>query len=125
MALRSLILFFIGCSIATAQVNWMTMDQALTAQKSNPKNIIVDVYTTWCGPCKLLDKNTFGNPEVSAFINENYYPVKFNAEGKELVNYNGNQFENPQYDPNRTGRNARHQVYGLSRHYGLSNSCFF
>ena len=54
MALRSLFVFFIGCSIATAQVNWMTMDEALAAQKSNPKSIIVDVYTTWCGPCKAL-----------------------------------------------------------------------
>ncbi|MGB2233736.1 MAG: thioredoxin family protein, partial [Flavobacteriaceae bacterium] len=106
MGLRSLILFFIGCTISSAQVNWMTMDEALAAQKSNPKKIIVDVYTSWCGPCKLLDKNTFGNAEVSAFINQNYYPVKFNAEGKEEVNYNGNRFENPRYDPNRKGRNA-------------------
>ena len=125
MALRSVILFFIGSSIATAQVNWMTMDEALAAQKSNPKNIIVDVYTTWCGPCKLLDKNTFGNPEVSAFINENYYPVKFNAEGKELVNYNGNQFENPQYDPNRTGRNARHQFTAYLGITGYPTVAFF
>ena len=109
MGLRSLILFFIGCSITSAQVNWMTINDALAAQKLKPKKIIIDVYTTWCGPCKLLDKNTFGNSEVSNFINSNYYPVKFNAEGKELVNYNGNQFENPQYDPNRKGRNARHQ----------------
>ncbi|GIR81662.1 MAG: hypothetical protein CM15mP83_3880 [Flavobacteriaceae bacterium] len=31
---------------------------------------------------------------MSAFINQNYYPVKFNAEGKEEVNFNGNRFEN-------------------------------
>ena len=109
MGLRSLILFFIGCTISSAQVNWMTMDEALAAQKSKPKKIIVDVYTSWCGPCKLLDKNTFGNAEISSFINQNYYPVKFNAEGKEEVNFNGNRFENPRYDPNRKGRNARHQ----------------
>ena len=94
MGLRSLILFLIGCSVTSAQVNWMTFNEALAAQKSNPKKIVIDVYTTWCGQCKLLDKNTFGNPEVSAFINANYYPVKFNAEGKELVSYNGNQFNN-------------------------------
>ena len=77
MGFRSLILFFIGSTISSAQVNWMTMDEALAAQKLNPKKIIVDVYTSWCGPCKLLDKNTFGNAEVSAFINQNFYPVKF------------------------------------------------
>ena len=61
----------------------MTMDEALAAQKIKAQKIIVDVYTSWCGPCKLLDKNTFGNAEISSFINQNYYPVKFNAEGRE------------------------------------------
>ena len=88
----------------------MTMDEALAAQKSNPKKIIVDVYTSWCGPCKLLDKNTFGNAEVSAFINQNYYPVKFNAEGKEEVNFNGNRFEN-HIDMTQT---EREEMLGIS-----------
>ena len=125
MGLRSLILFFIGCTISSAQVNWMTMDEALAAQKSNPKKIIVDVYTSWCGPCKLLDKNTFGNAEISAFINQNYYPVKFNAEGKEEVNFNGNRFENPRYDPNRKGRNARHQFTAYLGITGYPTVAFF
>lgn len=125
MGLRSLILFLIGYSVTSAQVNWMTLNEALAAQKSNPKKIVIDVYTTWCGPCKLLDKNTFGNPEVSAFINANYYPVKFNAEGKELVSYNGNQFNNPQYDPNRKGRNARHQFTAYLGITGYPTVAFF
>ena len=125
MGFRSLILFFIGCTISSAQVNWMTMDEALTAQRSNPKKIIVDFYTSWCGPCKLLDKNTFGNPEVSTFINQNYYPVKFNAEGKEEVNFNGTRFENPRYDPNRKGRNARHQFTAYLGITGYPTVAFF
>ena len=125
MGLSSLILFFIGCTISFAQVKWMTMDEALAAQKSNPKKIIVDVYTSWCGPCKLLDKNTFGNADVGAFINQNYYPVKFNAEGKEEVNFNGNRFKNPRYDPNRKGRNARHQFTAYLGITGYPTVAFF
>ena len=33
-----------------SQVNWMTMNQALDAQKKNPKKILVEFYANWCGP---------------------------------------------------------------------------
>ena len=49
------------CSLGTfaQQIEWMSLSEALEAQKKEPKKIIMDVYTKWCGPCKLLDKNTF------------------------------------------------------------------
>ena len=102
------ILLFFSLSVS-GQVKWMSLDEALAAQQKAPKKILMDVYTNWCGPCKLLDKNTFGNPDVSAYINENYYAVKFNAEGNQTINYLGYVFTNPSYNPNRSGRNARHQ----------------
>ena len=40
-----------------SKINWMTMNEALEAQKETPKNIIMDAYTDWCGPCKMIDKN--------------------------------------------------------------------
>jgi len=94
---------------ATAQVNWMTMNEALAAIEKEPRKIIVDAYTDWCGPCKLLDKNTFQNKKVAAFINKNYYAVKFNAEGTEEVRYLDNVYTNPRYDPNRGSRNSQHE----------------
>ena len=87
----------------------MTLGDALEAQRENPKKIIVDVYTDWCGPCKLMDKKTFQNRDVATYISKYYYAVKFNAEGQEKINYYGNTFTNPDYDPNRNGRNSTHQ----------------
>ena len=58
------------------------------------------------GPCKLMDKKTFQNRDVAAYISEHYYAVKFNAEGQETSLF-GNTFTNPNYDPNRKGRNQR------------------
>ena len=37
-----------------AKINWMSLEEAVAAQSVAPKKIIMDVYTTWCGPCKSL-----------------------------------------------------------------------
>ncbi|KAA3635802.1 MAG: DUF255 domain-containing protein, partial [Bacteroidetes bacterium] len=40
--------------------------------------------------CKKMDKTTFSDPKVAAYLNKNFYPVKFNAEQKESINYKNN-----------------------------------
>lgn len=101
---------FMGTFISSAQeIKWLTVDEALAAQKKNPKPIFMDVYTDWCGPCKMLDKNTFADPEFAKYVSANYYAVKFNAEGNSTVNYKGKSYKNPGFDPVRKGRNAVHE----------------
>lgn len=95
-------------AVNSQQINWMTMDEALAAQKENPKKIFMDVYTTWCGPCKMLDKNTFSDKSVIEYVNKNYYAVKFNAEGNEPVTYQDFTYTNPRYQEGRKGRNSQH-----------------
>ncbi len=92
------------------EIKWMPFNEALAAQKKNAKPIFVDVYTDWCGPCKMLDKNTFSDPKFVEFINKNYYAVKFNAEGNEEITFQGKKFTNPSFDRNRKGRNATHEL---------------
>ena len=47
------------------------------------------------GHVNLLDKNTFQNKKVADFINKNYYAVKFNAEGNEVINFDDREFFKP------------------------------
>ncbi len=42
--------------------------------------MFVDIYATWCGPCKLLKKNTFSDPGVGAFFNKNFVNVSVDGE---------------------------------------------
>ncbi len=70
------------------QVNWLTWEEAQARNKKEPRKFIVDVYTQWCGWCKKMDKETFDNPDISKYINKNFYPVKFDAETKTDINFN-------------------------------------
>ncbi|MCB0443422.1 MAG: thioredoxin family protein [Flavobacterium sp.] len=105
-----LLITFITVSFTQAQeIKWMSFDDAMALQKKNPKPIFMDVYTDWCGPCKMLDKNTFQTKAFADYINANYYAVKFNGEGNTTVNYKGKKYSNPGYDANRKGRNSMHE----------------
>ncbi len=106
-----LTLFVALGAIATQaqEIKWMSLEDALAAQKKKAKPIFMDVYTDWCGPCKMLDKNTFSDPTFASYINENYYAVKFNAEGNSVINYKGKKYTNPQFVADRKGRNAIHE----------------
>jgi len=94
-----------------SKINWMTFEEAVAAQANEPRKIMMDMFTVWCGPCKLLDRNTFQHKDVVAYVNKNYYAVKFNAEGDGTIKFKDQTFSNPNYDPNRkNGRNSQHQL---------------
>lgn len=74
---------------AEAKINWMTMEEVEKLTKENPRKIFVDVYTDWCGWCKRMDATTFTDEEVVAYVNENYYAVKLNAESQDNISLKG------------------------------------
>jgi len=90
-----LLLSLTAISNAQEKIQWMSIEEAyaLTLTETSPKKIFIDVYTDWCGWCKRMDKATFQNPEVAAYMNEHYYNVKFDAEQKESIEILGNTFE--------------------------------
>lgn len=123
-----LVAFLILASVqvhAQEGIKWMTMNEALEAQKENPKKIFMDAYTDWCGPCKLLDKKTFGDQNVIDYVNENYYPVKFNAEGTEEITYQDFKYTNPNYQEGRKGRNSQHLLAHALKITGYPTLVFF
>lgn len=88
------LLFFGWQSFAqNTEIKWLSIEQAIALNKTNPKKILVDVYTSWCYYCKVMDQNTYSNPKVIAYINSNFYPVKFNAEQKEILHFDGKDYK--------------------------------
>lgn len=82
--------FFLFSTIKLqAQVNWVELDDAVKMAQTQHKKILVKVYTNWCGWCKEMDKNTFSNEYVSKYLNEHYICVRFNAEQKNDITFQG------------------------------------
>lgn len=91
-------LLFLGLLATGAnaqEVKWLSWNEAaeLVANEENPKKIFVDIYTDWCGWCKKMDKDTFQNGEVAAYMSENFYMVKFDGEGKEPIDFKGKTYK--------------------------------
>ncbi|AFK05495.1 hypothetical protein Emtol_0223 (plasmid) [Emticicia oligotrophica DSM 17448] len=60
-----------------------TWEEALELAKKENKVIFLDVYATWCGPCKMLKRLTFSNKKVGSFYNENFINVALDGESGE------------------------------------------
>ena len=80
-------------TVQSQEIKWMTWEQAVAANEKQPRKIFVDVYTDWCGWCKRMDVTTFMDPAVVALINDKFYPVKLNAEQKESIIWNKEEFK--------------------------------
>ena len=64
---------------------WLTIEEALKLQETNPKKWFVDVYTDWCGWCKRMDATTFKDETILKELDEHYYKIRFDAEYKETI----------------------------------------
>lgn len=102
-----LIAVFTLSSLKAQELKWMSWDEAvaLASIEKNPKKVFIDVYTDWCGWCKRMDADTFQNPEVAAYMSENFYMVKLDGEQKEPIEYKGKTYT---FVP--SGRNGYHQL---------------
>ena len=57
-----------------------TYEEALQKAQAEGKQIFVDVYTSWCGPCKMMAKNVFTRQEVGDYYNNKFVCLKLDAE---------------------------------------------
>lgn len=77
----------------TEKLQWLTLDEAEAEMALQKKDIIIDLYTDWCGWCKVMDKNTYTHKQVIDYVQHNFYPVKINAETRDMITWRGRQFK--------------------------------
>lgn len=76
------------------KVAFIEQDWNLAKQQAKEANklIFVDVYATWCGPCKMLQQKTFTNAKVAEFLNTHFINLSIDAEktiGPQVARYFG------------------------------------
>jgi thioredoxin-related protein len=89
---------------AKEKINWISIAELNELYYKNPKPILLDVYTNWCGWCKEMDRTTYSNHKLASYVNEHYYAVKLNAESTDSLVFNNKKY----------GYNAGYKSNGLA-----------
>jgi thioredoxin-related protein len=62
--------------------------EILAKAKAEKKLIFIDAYASWCGPCKLMERNIFPLQSVKEYYNSSFINARFDmekGEGPELA----------------------------------------
>lgn len=86
-------LFVVSGASGQETIKWYSIEEAFQLSAKEPRILVIDVYTDWCGWCKRMDAATFSDPEIAAILNEHFYPVKLDAEGKEDIVIGGKTYK--------------------------------
>jgi len=98
-------LFVIGLIAAIAnvgfgqseEVKWHTLAEAIELSEKEPRKIFLDVMTVWCGWCKKMDREVFSQSTIVNLLNDQYYPVRLDAQQKEDIEFKGETFKYEMY----------------------------
>jgi thioredoxin-related protein len=83
------------------KLNWLTLAEVEEKLKKEPRPVLIDLYTDWCGWCKVMDRKTYANQNVIKYLNEKFYVVKLNAETKAELMWKGKAYNyNTSYKTN-------------------------
>lgn len=81
-----------GGAAASAKM-WVPFNEGMAVAAKEKKQVVIDFYTSWCHWCKVMDKETFANPEVSKYLAENFVTIRIDAENRtDKVKYQGDEY---------------------------------
>jgi thioredoxin-related protein len=76
-----------------AKMKWISLSAAEAALAKEKRPILIDLYTDWCGWCKVMDKDTYRNNNVVGYLESKFYSVKLDAETREQLSWQGRQYK--------------------------------
>jgi len=76
------------------EIKWYSYQEGMKKVKEENKKGFLHFYTNWCHFCKLMNANTFSDAKVATYINENFVPMRVNAEDQKDIakQYNVDRF---------------------------------
>lgn len=89
MGLASLLAGAGASRVSAQEVAWKPFEKGLKDAAASKKYTFVDVYTDWCGYCKMMESTTLKAKPVQAELDKNFVSIKFNAESEDQVTWKG------------------------------------
>ena len=80
LLLVAALFYFVGLNAQGVIFEKGTWKEVLEKANRENKIIFVDIYTSWCGPCKNVAKTVFPNAEFGAYYNEHFINFQVDAE---------------------------------------------
>jgi len=77
-------------------IKWYSFNEAIELNKTNPKKIIINIYSKWNKGSSVMNNSTFTDSTIASYINRNYYPVKIEAETTDTIIVGEQTFINEQ-----------------------------
>ncbi|MCU0822337.1 MAG: thioredoxin family protein [Spirochaetes bacterium] len=72
-----------------SSLKWYDYNSGSAEAKKLNRYIMIDMYAVWCGWCKVMDKETFGDKKVSELLKSNFIAVRVDMDSREMINYKG------------------------------------
>ncbi len=66
--------------VGAAGINWLSYDEGMSIGKGGGKKIFLHFYADWCSYCKKMEKETFANRAIIAYLNRNFISIKVNTD---------------------------------------------
>jgi thioredoxin-related protein len=96
-----LIFLFVSSAPKREQMKWMSLAEAEANLQNEKKPVLIDLYTDWCGWCKVMDRKTYSNKNVAEYLGQKFYAARVNAETKEKIIWKQKAYQyNPSYRSN-------------------------
>jgi len=82
-------------------LKWMNLPEVESSLQKEKRPVLIDLYTDWCGWCKVMDKKNYSNKNVIEYLQDKFYAARVNAESKQAIVWNGKTYQfNPDYRTN-------------------------
>lgn len=70
------------------QFQELPFKELVAKAKKDNKIVFIDAYASWCGPCKMMERNVFTKKSVGDYYNSNFVNARFDmekGEGREIA----------------------------------------
>jgi thioredoxin-related protein len=109
------LLFLQSAASFAQQVKWTSFEELSSKMRTEPRPMLIFIHTDWCKFCALQENKTFTDSAVVKILNENYYALKLNAEGKKAITFLGKSYR---YKPSGAGAGEHELAVMLGKENG-------